>query len=121
MFKNSSRWPACIHEDLDYWIPALACGAIPELVALPFWVPVLAVYGLEIFTTERPPRTDGILAFAGIQMLLWAWAWGLRVVCLAEVHDFSIVRAVLTVRLSWVAGLLLVVGFICGLAAMIGK
>lgn len=100
---------------------ALACGTMPELLALPFWAPVLAVYGLEMFTTARPPRTDGVLIFAALQILLWLWALGLRVVCLAEVHEFSIPRALLTVVLSWVAGIGLVIALVAVLAGMAGS
>ena len=100
---------------------ALACGTLPELLALPFWAPVLASMGSEIFTTERPPAAIGLWVFAGLQVLLWLWAWGLRVVCLAEAHDFSILRGVLTVLLSWLAGVVLVVGLVLGLAGMVGK
>lgn len=100
---------------------ALACGTMPELLALPFWAPVLAVHGLEMFTTARPPRTDGLLVFAALQILLWLWAWGLRVVCLAEAHEFSILRALLTVVLSWVAGIVLVIALVAGLAGLVGN
>jgi hypothetical protein len=100
---------------------ALACGTLPELVALPFWGPVLAAYGLEIFTTEQPPRPIGLLVFGGLQLLLSLWAWGLRVACLAEVHDFSILRAAFTVLLSWLAGVVLVVGVVLAVAGMVGK
>jgi hypothetical protein len=100
---------------------ALACGTIVELVALPLWVPVLAVYGLEMFTTERSPAPAGLLAFAGLQALLWLWAWGLRIACLAEVHDFSIVRAVLTVLLAWLAVVVVIVGAVIVLGTLVGK
>lgn len=99
---------------------ALACGTVPELLALPLWAPVLAVYGLEMFTTARPIRTDGLLAFAALQMLLWLWAWGLRVVCLAEAHEFSIPRALFTVILSWVAAITLVFALVSVLAGVAG-
>lgn len=100
---------------------ALARGALPQLLALPLWVPVLAVYGLDLFTTGRPPTPTGLWVFGGVQALLWLWSWGLRVVCLAEAHDFSILRGVLTVLLSWIVGILLVVGGVLGVAALTGK
>lgn len=101
---------------------ALARGTIAELVALPFWVPMLGRYGLEIFTTERPPTPDGLLVFAGLlQALLWLRAWGLRIACLAEMHEFSLARGVLTVLASWLAGLLLLAGFVLAVAGMVGK
>ena len=100
---------------------ALACGTLPELLALPFWAPVLTVYGVEMFTTARPVRTDGLLIFAGLQILLWLWAWGLRVVCLAEAHEFSIPRALLTVVLSWVAAVTLVLALVSALSGLAGK
>jgi len=118
--KSVGRMLGGVADESDTRV-ALACGTMPELLALPFWAPVLAVYGFEMFTTARPPRTDGLLLFAALQILLWLWAWGLRVVCLAEAHEFSILRALLTVVLSWVAGIALVIALVGVLAGMVGK
>jgi hypothetical protein len=100
---------------------ALACGMIPELAALPLWPPVLAFYGLELFTTERPPTPTGLWVFASAQAALWLWSLALRVTCLAEVNGFSIARALLCVLLSWLAGVVILVVALVGLVALISK
>jgi len=118
--KSVGRMLGGVADESDTRV-ALACGTMPELLALPLWAPVLAVYGLEMFTTARPIRTDGLLAFAALQILLWLWAWGLRVVCLAEAHEFSIPRALLTVVLSWLAAITLVVALVSVLVGVVGS
>lgn len=100
---------------------ALACGTMPELIALPVWVPALAVYGLEIFTTEHPARPMGLVRFGVLQLALLLWAWGLRLVALAEVNGFSLFRAAGTVLASWVVGVASFVGLVLGVAALVVK
>ena len=100
---------------------ALACGTLPELLALPLWIPVLAVYGLEIFTTARATPGLALLAFAGLQLLLWLWSFALRLVTLAEVHEFSVLRAFLAVFLSWLVVLAGFVGLLLGVGAFVKK
>lgn len=53
--------------------------------------------------------------------MLWLWAWGLRVACLAEANEFSIGRALLTVLLSWVVAIALFVGGVIVLGSLVGK
>jgi len=89
---------------------ALACGTLVELVALPFWIPVLAVYGLVIFTEEHSGTPYGLLAFGIQQAVLWVWAWVVRIRCLAEVHGFSRGRAVLAVVLPWLTVIVVLFG-----------
>jgi len=100
---------------------ALACGAIPELLALPLWIPALAVFGVEIFTKAHPPRTGGFLLFALLQIALWLWAWVLRVGALAEANEFAIGRALLTVLLSWVVAMGTLVLVVVVLGGLLGK
>ncbi len=98
---------------------ALACSVVPELIALPLWIPVIGFYGLEIFTKEQGARPAGLVAFLGLQAMLLAWAWALRVVTLAEAHGFSLLRAFLTIALTWLATVVLIGGAILGFAALL--
>jgi hypothetical protein len=100
---------------------ALACGAIPELFALPLWIPAIGMFGVEIFTKAHPPRTDALLLFALLQIVLWLWAWVLRVAALAEANEFAIGRALLTVLLSWVAAVFVLVLAVGALASFVGR
>jgi len=100
---------------------ALACGSIVELVALPLWMVVIALYGPDLFTKARPPAPPALLVFAGLQIGLWVWAWGLRIVCLAEAHQFSVGRALMTVVLAWVALVLTILGGLIALGSLVGK
>jgi hypothetical protein len=98
---------------------ALACSVLPELIALPLWIPVIGFYGLEIFTSAQAPRPPGLVAFLGLQALLLLWSWGLRVVTLAEAHGFTLWRGFFTMVLAWLATLVLIGGAILGFAALI--
>jgi hypothetical protein len=99
---------------------ALACSAVPALIALPLWIPVIGFYGLEIFTEDQAARPAGLVAFLVLQVLLLLWSWGLRVVTLAEAHGFSLWRAWWTMVLAWLATLVMIGGAILGLAALVG-
>jgi hypothetical protein len=87
---------------------ALACGALPELLALPLWPAVLATYGLQVLTTSVAAPAAGLLAFAALQAFLLGWAWLLRLAALSEVNGFSVWRALATVLLTLLAAVLAV-------------
>jgi hypothetical protein len=96
---------------------ALACSRVPELVALPFWIPVLAVYGTTVFEKD-PPFPVGVLAFLLIQAALLIWACVLKVVAVAEAHGFSCWRAFAAMVLAWLVPVLLVVAVGIGFGAL---
>jgi hypothetical protein len=84
---------------------ALACSRIPELVALPFWIPVIAVHGVEMFEMDQPYPL-ALAVFMGLQGALLVWSWVLRVIAVAEAHDFSCWRAFFTMVLAWLVPIL---------------
>lgn len=98
---------------------ALACSVVPELIALPLWVPVIGFYGLGIFTKDQAARPAGLVGFLALQALLLVWAWALRVVTLAEAHGFTKWRAFFTMVLAWLAAIVLIVGAILGFLALV--
>ena len=100
---------------------AMACGALPELIALPLWIPVIGFYGLKVFTAELTPTPAGIAVFKGVLLALYVWAWILRIVTLAEVHRFSVRRSLATVVLAWLAAASVVVGIFAGVIVLSGK
>ncbi len=100
---------------------ALACGTVPELLALPLWIPVFAVHGLGIFTTERGPHPTGLIVFLVLQAVLFVWAWALRLLTIAEAHGFSVWRALGTIVLGWLAAVVVLVGSLVGAGALLGK
>ena len=98
---------------------AMACSVLPELIALPLWIPVIGLYGLELFTTAMDTRPLGLVVFLALQAALLVWSWALRVVTLAEAHDFSKWRAFATIVLATVAGFVLVGGAVLGFLALV--
>jgi hypothetical protein len=100
---------------------ALACGSIVELVALPLWSVAIGVYGPVIFTKGRPPAPTALVGFAALQVGLWLWAWCLRIVCLAEAHEFSVGRALMTVALAWLTFVVVLVGTLVAIGSLVGK
>jgi hypothetical protein len=103
---------------------ALACSMLPEVAALPLWIPVLAYYGLAIFTKAQDGWPHGMIAFGVLQALLYLWSLVLRLITLAEVHAFSIGRALGTLLVGWLAGvaMLLALGLaLAGVIAVLGR
>lgn len=82
---------------------ALAWSSAPKIVGLVLWLPLLALFGRENFTTVTP-RMDflltnypilwviviGLIVFA---IVLLVWQFVLYLLCLSEVQRFSVWRA----------------------------
>jgi hypothetical protein len=98
---------------------ALACSVVPELVALPLWIPVVGFYGLDVFTKDQAAPPAGLVAFLALQVVLLLWSWGLRVVTLAEAHRFTLWRGFSTMMLAWLAMAVLIAGVVLGIAALV--
>ena len=92
---------------------AIAWASVPAVVALPLWIPQLALFGSEMFTKETP-RLDAepmlyipLLAIIIIEMILGIWGFVLLCNTVAEVQGYrSACRGLGNLLL---AGLLLVV------------
>ncbi len=80
---------------------AMAWGAMPLVCALPLWSIGLSVFGMALLR-ERSFGLSATLAILATQLLLAVWALTLQVACTAEVHRFSMTRALLTAVLAWI-------------------
>ncbi|WP_084004454.1 Yip1 family protein [Terasakiispira papahanaumokuakeensis] len=100
---------------------ALAWSCIPMIWALILWLPELALFGQEMFTTatptldSTPSLSSVLLALSTIEMLIGIWAVVLLVLSLAQVQGFSAWKALgnvlLAVLVVMVPLLVMVVGF----------
>lgn len=85
---------------------ALAWGSVPVVASLPLWGPKLLLFGAEMFTSETPQlEADpllviSLLALAGLELALGAWAMVLVLKGVGEVHGFSAWRALGAVALA---------------------
>lgn len=107
---------------------AVAWSSLPQSIGLGLNGIYMMVYGLEAFTIETP-RTDamfannpGLVSFMGFFLLALVllmsvasiWSLVLLVVCLSEVHQYSIKRSVLTLFIP--GFILFILLFACTLA-----
>jgi hypothetical protein len=93
----------------------IAWSSIPTILGLLLWIPQLALFGTDLFTSwtlrifNEPLVT---MLFYLIEIVLAIWALVISVKCLAEVHRFSAWRALGTYLIST---LFLLPLFCCGL------
>lgn len=78
---------------------AIAWSGVPLVWALVLWVPELAIFGKELFTTATP-RIDAsvgmlllFLGFAAIEVVVGAWAFVVALKSLGQVQGFSAWKA----------------------------
>ncbi len=96
---------------------AIAWATVPSTWTLPLVILQAILFGREWFMSTPPSQVlDPELALIGLTLsiiLIVASLWSLfaQVVCLSEVHRYSVWRAVLTIVLS--GSLILVVVFAC--------
>ena len=77
---------------------AIAWSSVPTIVALLLYIPELALFGEELFTSDMPSITSPALAvalmgFGIIEIFVAIWALVIFLKCLGEVHRFSAWRA----------------------------
>ena len=77
---------------------AIAWSSVPTIVATLLYIPELAVFGEELFTSELTMTTNpalmvALLGFGIIEIFVTIWALVIFLKCLAEVHRFSAWRA----------------------------
>ncbi len=91
-------------------VTVLAWASVPQIFGLVLWLPLLAIFGNELFTSATPTTdamftTHPLLALLvllmfipiiAIDVLLWIWGQVILVAGLAEVHAFSVWRALAT-------------------------
>ena len=91
---------------------AIAWSSVPIIWALILWLPKLAIFGKELFTTETPVVDANpslvflLLGFVAIEILIGVWVIVVFVKCLGQVQNFSSWKALVNVVLS---GLVIIV------------
>lgn len=96
---------------------ALAWGQVPTVSAMPLWIPILLVGGVELFRAEPhfANPADGLVILAcGLAMgAAGIWGTATSVLCVAEAHRFSGWKGLASVALG-----LLVLAVPIGLVGM---
>ncbi len=96
---------------------AIAWSYVPYLWSMLLWLPELALFGGELFTTATPrldaaPRLQmGLLAFLAVETVIAVWSFVVFLKCLGQVQGFSAWRALASLLLP----ALLVVGTVAAL------
>ena len=78
---------------------AIAWSNVPEIWAMLLWVPSLALFGQELFTSKTPlidadpVRLAAFLGFAGVELVLAVWALVVFLKSLGQVQGFSAWKA----------------------------
>ena len=71
---------------------AVAWSSVPLIWAMLLWIPKLALYGTDMFTSVTPQIDNqpwGILIFSFVESVIVFWATVIYLNCLGEVHGFS--------------------------------
>ena len=78
---------------------AMAWSSVPEIWALLLWIPELALFGQELFTSTTPlldanPSLNiAMLGFAALGILMAVWQFVIFLKCLGQVQGFSAWKA----------------------------
>lgn len=78
---------------------AMAWSSLPEIWGLLLWIPALAVFGQELFTSKMPrveanPLLDILLlGFATVSLVIGVWQFVIFLKCLGQVQGFSAWKA----------------------------
>ena len=78
---------------------AMAWSTVPEIWALVLWIPALALFGQEMFTSEMPSIQENPalnIAFFGIAAVgiaVGIWQFVIYLMCLGQVQGFSAWKA----------------------------
>lgn len=90
---------------------AMAWSGVPIIWTLPLWLPQLAIFGRELFTTDTP-RIDasatllfGLLGFSVIEFTIGVWVTVLNLKSLGQVQGFSAWKALL----NWLLAMLIII------------
>jgi len=89
---------------------AILWSNLPVMISYILWIPLILFYGEEMFTSITPQidQSPFLLLFSGlIQLVLGIWSIILYVICLSEVHKFSIWRSIATILLPVLAIIIL--------------
>lgn len=76
---------------------AVAWSSVPIIWALLLWIPSLAIFGKDLFTTEAPRVAEHLglyFALLAIEMVFAVWSVVIFLRALGQVHGFSAWRAI---------------------------
>lgn len=85
---------------------AIAWSSVPSVCILILWIPKLALFGKDLFTSTMPRISANpflaliFLGFAIVEVSIAVWAFVVLLKCLGEVHRFSAWKALATLFLS---------------------
>lgn len=102
---------------------ALAWSSVPIVWALMLWIPELALFGQELFTTETPNidastvLTFALFGFSAIELTIGIWTMVVFLKCLGQVQGFSAWKALGNVVL---AGLVIIVPIVLVVLVVVG-
>lgn len=86
---------------IDHIRAAMAWSQIPGLLAMLLWIPEIAIFGQELFTTETPVIDSSstlkaaIIGFAVVEIGLSIWSLILFFICMSQVQRYSVRMAIL--------------------------
>lgn len=78
---------------------ALAWASVPVIWALLLWIPELAIFGQEMFTSETPVLAQSpskalvLMGFGLVQIVIGIWAIVVMLKCIGQVQGFSAWKA----------------------------
>lgn len=102
---------------------AFAWSSVPSIWSQILWLPKLALFGNDLFTSTMPRISANpflaliLLGFTMVELVVVMWAFVVLLKCLGEVQRFSAWRALATVFLS---GLIVGVPVFCLLVLLSG-
>ncbi|KKO44464.1 hypothetical protein WG68_15530 [Arsukibacterium ikkense] len=102
LLKISGRWIGG-QATSEHLRAAMAWGAIPILCTLLLWVPLLALYGNAMFSSDTQRITDNLVPYfilIFLELLLAIWGVILIIKCVGQVQGFSAWRALGNVMLA---------------------
>ncbi|MDY7041747.1 MAG: Yip1 family protein, partial [Chloroflexota bacterium] len=85
---------------------ACAWSSVPNIWSQILWIPQFALLGKDLFTSEIPKIAANpflaliFLGFLGVQLVIAVWAFVVLLICLGEVHRFSIWKALATTLIN---------------------
>ena len=90
---------------------AMAWSGVPIVWTLPLWLPQLAIFGRELFTTATPRIDDsatllfGLMGFSVLEFTIGVWVIVLNLKSLGQVQGFSAWKALL----NWLLAALFII------------
>lgn len=100
---------------------AMAWSNIPVIWALLLWIPLLGLFGGEMFTTLTPRLDESLyllyalIALGGVGFVMGVWAYVVYLKCLGQVQGFSAWRALGNTLLAMLVLVVPLVGLLLAL------